>query len=68
VGPKSAAEEARIEEGDEIVRINGKAVWEFTRPEIYDIMEGNENDVVELVILRGDKPPMTVRMRLKPEI
>jgi hypothetical protein len=68
VGPNSAAREAGIQEGDDITRINGKTVWEYKRSEIYDLMEGNEGDVVELVILRGDQAPITARMRLKPEI
>ncbi|HEY6227459.1 MAG TPA: PDZ domain-containing protein, partial [Verrucomicrobiae bacterium] len=68
VGPNSAAREAGIQEGDDITRINGKTVWEYKRSEIYDLMEGNEGDVVELVILRRDQAPITARMRLKPEI
>jgi hypothetical protein len=63
----SPAEQAGVKPGDEILRVNDKRVWDLKRPEMHDLLNSNEGDVVTLFLLRGHEP-LTLKVVLKSDL
>jgi hypothetical protein len=67
IHPDGAAQLAGLQEGDEILRIRGQQIGDIKRKQVYELLRGNEGDVVKVFVMRGDEP-MTVQLRLKKEL